>query len=363
MGERIILLLQRKTCLIIFLLIINSVYGVCLGQNSENTSDIARQYLEKALNIMQENSLHKNKVDWKTLRKKTFAKAKGAKKTSDTWEAIRFALKEIGDNHSFLQLSTQELRDREKVKNGMKSEETKEKKSLSPFHKRRQAETFTHKIANCIVSRLVVPAHGSQKDLYSKKLNEFIAEADKQNPCGWIIDLRGNGGGNVFPMLAGIGALLDTSKAVFALNADGGKITFFYLNGQAGLIEPDKQEKIITKIEGMAYKVRTRKPIAILIDRGTGSSGELIAIAFRGQANTRFFGENTYGASTSTRGFKLSDGANIVLATGVDADRNGKVYPNGVEPDEKIPIGGKFLPANNDPVIHAALGWIGENFN
>jgi hypothetical protein len=41
---------------------------------------------------------------------------------------------------------------------------------------------------------------------------------------------------------------------------------------------------------------RTPK-VAVLIDRRTGSSGEAIAIAFRGRPETRFFGDHTEGAS------------------------------------------------------------------
>ena len=38
-------------------------------------------------------------------------------------------------------------------------------------------------------------------------------------------------------------------------------------------------------------------PVAVLIDRDTGSSGEGIAIAFQGRPDTRFCGELTYGAA------------------------------------------------------------------
>ncbi len=59
--------------------------------------------------------------------------------------------------------------------------------------------------------------------------------------------------------------------------------------------------------------------------------------------------------------FNLSDGANVILSVAVDVDRKGKVYPEGIEPDEEIvSIGAKAPLAKEDPVIHAALGWIEE---
>ena len=40
--------------------------------------------------------------------------------------------------------------------------------------------------------------------------------------------------------------------------------------------------------------------------------------------------------STSTEGFKLSDGANIVLATRIDVDRNGVEYPKESHPTNRL---------------------------
>jgi len=99
--------------------------------------------------------------------------------------------------------------------------------------------------------------------------------------------------------------------------------------------------------------------IAVLIDRGTASSGEATAIAFEAQPFTRFFGRHTHGESSSNEGFALSDGANIVLTTGIEADRTGRTYLDGVEPDVKLPKE-TTLPAAGtiDPMTEAAATWI-----
>jgi C-terminal processing protease CtpA/Prc len=98
--------------------------------------------------------------------------------------------------------------------------------------------------------------------------------------------------------------------------------------------------------------------VAVLIDRWTGSSGEATAIAFRGRAKTRFFGEHTQGASTANEVFALSDGAAMWLTIGVDADREGKQYMDGLDPDEAIPGAGEVVPDGRDPVLQAALRWL-----
>jgi carboxyl-terminal processing protease len=98
--------------------------------------------------------------------------------------------------------------------------------------------------------------------------------------------------------------------------------------------------------------------VAVLIDSGTGSSGEATAIAFRGRAKTRFFGEHTQGASTGNEVFALSDGAAMWLTIGINADRTGKQYMDGFDPDEVIPGVGKIVPDVHDPVLQAALRWL-----
>mgnify|MGYP001444966514 CR=1 FL=1 len=331
------------------------------AQSGLEISPAARDYLNEALDIMQKNSLLKKQVDWEDLRRKTFEKAAGAQETIDTWDAIRFALRSIGDNHSFLQL-TDELAEKEKsrrkTENPSKAQTT-QSRTPSPYAKRRTPEGFVHKLDGCVVGQIVVPLYLAQKgDDFATVLNKFIADTDGRNPCGWIVDLRGNGGGNIFPMLAGVGALLDEGDASYAIDADDKQTAFFYKNGQSGLREPDGKETFITKIEGEAYKVKKQLPVAVLIDGGTASSGEGIAMAFRGRKNTRFFGTHTFGVSTSNEGFRLSDGANIVLTTGVGADKNGVRYFSGIAPDEKIETGETMPPAEKDPVVLAALEWL-----
>ncbi|MSO60642.1 MAG: hypothetical protein EXQ50_00875 [Acidobacteria bacterium] len=66
----------------------------------------------------------------------------------------------------------------------------------------------------------------------------------------------------------------------------------------------------------------------------TASSGEAIAIAFRGRSSTRLFGAMTRGLTTSNRVFPLSDGALLNLTTAAFADRTGTPYREGVTPDE-----------------------------
>jgi hypothetical protein len=51
--------------------------------------------------------------------------------------------------------------------------------------------------------------------------------------------------------------------------------------------------------------------VAVLTGPHTASSGEAVAIAFRGRPQTRSFGATTAGATTSPSSYRLADGATI----------------------------------------------------
>ena len=85
---------------------------------------------------------------------------------------------------------------------------------------------------------------------------------------------------------------------------------------------------------------------------------EAVAIAFHGRAQTRFFGQQTAGKSTAVQPFQLSDGAQIYLTTAVDADRAGKVFPDGLAPDQVLPTVSTLPQPGNDAVIDAAQTWL-----
>lgn len=98
-------------------------------------------------------------------------------------------------------------------------------------------------------------------------------------------------------------------------------------------------------------------PVAVLIDRGTASSGEATAIAFEGRPKTRFFGEHTWGV-TAVNEYKLLDGAVLHFAAAVEADRTGKRYTDGIDPDEKIESTPTATIDDRDPAVAAALRWL-----
>ena len=57
----------------------------------------------------------------------------------------------------------------------------------------------------------------------------------------------------------------------------------------------------------------------------------------------------------------LSDGASMWLTIGIQADRNGKQYIDGLAPDEAFPAATESMQTSSDPVVQAALDWLSHS--
>ena len=101
--------------------------------------------------------------------------------------------------------------------------------------------------------------------------------------------------------------------------------------------------------------------VAVLTGPRTASSGEAVAISFKGRPRTRSFGQPTIGLSSANGTFPLPDGAMILLTTAIEADRTGKQYGEKVDPDEIVPAPAASAPPANsidDATMAAAIAWL-----
>jgi hypothetical protein len=117
-------------------------------------------------------------------------------------------------------------------------------------------------------------------------------------------------------------------------------------------------ESNVAKISGESYRLFQINPaVAVLTGPRTASSGEAVAVAFRGRPRTRSFGTPTCGMSTGNDVFPLSDRAAMFLTTCIMADRLGRSYGGAIRPDQDI-AGATAQSHGQDPVIQAALAWL-----
>ena len=78
-------------------------------------------------------------------------------------------------------------------------------------------------------------------------------------------------------------------------------------------------------------------PLAILVDRGTASSGEIAALALQGQANVKVWGEKTFGKGLIQALYSMPGGYGLRLSTGVYLSREGEsINQRGLTPDHSV---------------------------
>lgn len=319
-----------------------------------------RNYLETAIETIRENALAADSVEWGPVSAQARRRAAGLDSPPELYPVLRFLLAELRDGHSFLQLSD-ELRQAESRATGMAPQVDQPVAATShepsPYGERMEPESELLRRDSGTFGFLFMP-QGRRDNRFATSFQQRIDNLAQGSPCGWIVDVRGNGGGDMWPMLAALGPLLgegDLGRFVRPGSAD----EFWAYRAGRALHRRDQGEEVLARVEGAPVPVLTPlPPVAVLIDRGTASSGEAIAISFRSRAGTRSFGEHSYGASTATRGFKLPDGANLVIAVSTFGDTRGNVYLKGIAPDEPVAIGDQRLERSADPVIDAAIGWL-----
>ena len=151
--------------------------------------------------------------------------------------------------------------------------------------------------------------------------------------AGVVIDLRGNGGGDMYPMISSVHRFIPEGVIVsFRTRKGTMKISLDYVLNCAGI-------KKLSLIEC---------PVAILTDEGTGSSAEALLLCFRGLEKARVFGLPTAGYASSNRPYMMSDGSVLVLTEGCDVARTGEEFcDDPIAPD-----------INTETPMEDAINWI-----
>ncbi len=304
---------------------------------AQKISDVAATYLNAALDVMQQHSINKYKVNWTVIRSAALQYAGTAQNAAETYPAIRSALQQLGDNHSgFYPPGT-----------------WTSVVPVSPAGTTGIVGDLSARRIDGVVGYLAIPGYSGTTNPapFADSIQHLIALTDDSALCGWVVDLRGNPGGNMWPMLAGVGPILGEGDAGSVVDADGNRGTWYYQGGASGIRPTYVSVRVSPP---WPYTLRRTSPrVAVLTGPKTASSGEAITVSFRGRPDTRSFGEPTYGLSSANSPYQLSDGAVLNLTVALDADRTGKLYGAEITPDSLV-IG----TATVDAALNAGVAWV-----
>lgn len=281
-----------------------------------------------------ENNRQRINQQWRNQRrcnKLESPRAPGAKTIEETRPAISEALGLLNDNHSFYQPKSGSVIAHTRC--------TSVPASTAPI----SVPVVPSTIGYVRVTGFMGTA--AEAAAFAHSIQETIKVYDSQGVTGWLVDLRQNVGGNMWPMITGLSPILGDGPLGYFIVPQGAKMAWGLRDGVAYLDEQAKDQNKAT------FRLQNEAPrVAVLTDALTASSGEAVAIAFRGRADTRSFGTPTCGLSTANHTYPLSDGGFLYLTTSVMADREGTPYGGPVVPDEVVEDSAK--------VAERAIAWL-----
>ena len=295
-----------------------------------NGSSLATTYLDEIVGLMQANAINRSRINWTDFRAQVLARAQGAQTIADTYPAIAVALGLLGDHHSFYTTAS--------------GSRINNPSGLGCSAIAVSAPALPSDIGYVRVSAFADSDQAAVR-AFADSVQNQIRSSDRPNLAGWIVDLRGNGGGNMWPMIAGVGPVLGDGIAGYFIPPDGAPSEWRYGSGASML-----DGMALASVSIVYPLMRTAPRVAVLTDNLVASSGEAVAIAFRARPNTRSFGTPTCGLSTANRGYRLSDNGMLILTVSVMADRTRRPYGDSIAPDEVV--------SGDRDVIERAIAWL-----
>lgn len=287
------------------------------GRVSANTSTVdALGNFDAAAELIRQRAYHADRVDWTQLPK--LREGLAGAPAGDSYPAIRKLIAQLDDHHSGLTPARQADAYRTSL--------------------RAQAPPMVFALQDGY-GYIALPGLAGMNQEASERFAESVAAAIEKNAprvrCGWIVDLRANGGGNMHPMLASLHDLLG--------------------DGDVGAIVGRKHRYPLRVEAGAGRLDLTSAPVAVLQGPRTASSGEIVAIAFRGRPRSASIGQPSAGLTSANVTPTLPDGAILRITGAYDADRTGRLYAGPLPPDILVPAVDGI-----EASVERALQWLAQ---
>ena len=158
----------------------------------------------------------------------------------------------------------------------------------------------------------------SFSDESAQELREAFEEARSAGARRFVLDLRNNPGGRLDQAVEMAGFFLEPGSVAYLRKAASGEREEIQVEGEPGL---------------------TDAPLAVLVNRGSASSSEILAGALRDNGRATVIGETTFGTGTVLSEFVLEDGSSILLGVAEWLTPDGDfIRETGIAPDVEVKL-------------------------
>jgi carboxyl-terminal processing protease len=160
----------------------------------------------------------------------------------------------------------------------------------------------------------------SFSDESARELREAFEEARSAGAKRFVFDLRDNPGGRLDQAVEMAGYFLEPESVAYVRKeASGGR------------------EEV--KVSETGEPGLTDAPLAVLVNKGSASSSEILAGALRDNGRATVIGETTFGTGTVLSEFVLRDGSSILLGVAEWLTPDGDfIRETGIEPDVEVKL-------------------------
>ncbi len=149
-----------------------------------------------------------------------------------------------------------------------------------------------------------------------KQMRQAIQALSRQQVSGFVLDLRGNGGG-----------LVGASVEIARMWLDKGVIV-------------REEERVRGNIEFKAnHTALTQKPLVVLVDGDSASASEILVGALRDNNRAVIVGSKTFGKALVQQLYPLSDGSGLAVTVGrYFTPKGADINKIGIMPDVRIDL-------------------------
>lgn len=314
-------------------------------------ADSARKLIDTVLSYAKKNSIYRGNIDLNKLTDSVLARSKDAKSVTEAMPAVSLMYQMLGDFHGMALYNGKTYKWNT---THIKVDRELYKELLAKYKKNKQ--TIETRMLEKGYGYILIPGNNPTKQgetqMIAAQIQDSLAKLNPARLKGVIIDLRLNTGGNMWPMILGVGNLVSKGKLGSFIYPDASKNESWLVKDTS--IYSDTIKVCSVKALG---KVNPKIKIAVLTSPYTASSGEATAITFKGQKNACIIGDTTAGYTTANESFSMY-GVEFIMAQAAEADRNGKIYYKNVPPDKEVIAGDDFDDFSKDQKIITALKWM-----
>ncbi|MCB0761675.1 MAG: hypothetical protein KDC12_09140 [Flavobacteriales bacterium] len=323
-------------------------FGVCQLGLLHGQELSMQETLDSVLLVFEEQSLYADRVNWDTLKVQLHTAAAGAQTLDDLSPVFNLLLETLEDEHARVMYQFQPLA---WYSTGLKPQHTDfDFDELTRIQSEEYGFESGMVVDDIGYIRILGMAPGDE-EAKARVIQDSLCSLVENGAERFIVDLRYNTGGTIFPMAEGLSALFEKGtyatahdllgENTFDWNFDGGD---FYMGGYS------------IGLQNGCGGVE-RAPVVVLLSNYTVSSGEALAIMLKSRPNTHFMGNESGGMITVTNFIQLPGDISVVLSTHYLTDRQNTAYRKYVSAEEHFDfVAGQ--PLSEDPAIEGAVEWL-----